>query len=214
MHRSFFHAIMEVASVNDPTETTGGSGDRDGEDNMKYHKIIKLRDGRECILRNGEASDAEAALANFILTHEQTDYLLTYPDENTMAVEQEGQFLQEKTDSETEVEILAEVDGVVAGLAGIESVGGRDKIRHRAEFGISIDRRYWNLGIGTALMNACIECAKEAGYEQIELNVVAENETAVEMYRKAGFVEFGRNPRGFRSRLTGYQELVYMRMEL
>ena len=141
MYRSFFHAIMEVASVNDPTETTGGSGDRDGEDNMKYHKIIKLRDGRECILRNGEASDAEAALANFILTHEQTDYLLTYPDENTMAVEQEGQFLQEKTDSETEVEILAEVDGVVAGLAGIESVGGRDKIRHRAEFGISIDRR-------------------------------------------------------------------------
>ena len=63
-------------------------------------------------------------------------------------------------------------------------------------------------------MNACIECAEKAGYEQIELNVVAENETAIEMYRKAGFVEYGRNPRGFKSRLTGYQELVYMRKEL
>lgn len=31
---------------------------------------------------------------------------------------------------------------------------------------------------------------------------------------KAGFTEFGRNPRGFRSRLSGYQELVYMRLEL
>ena len=181
---------------------------------MKYYKIIKLRNGRECIIRNGELTDGQTALANFILTHEQTDYLLSYPDENTMTAEKEGQFLQEKADSEREIEILAEVDGVVAGLAGIVAAGSRAKICHRADFGISIDQRYWNLGIGTALMNACIECAEKAGYEQIELNVVAENETAIEMYRKAGFVEYGRNPRGFKSRLTGYQELVYMRKEL
>lgn len=181
---------------------------------MKYLKTIKLKDGRECILRNGEERDGQAALDNFILTHEQTDYLLTYPDENTMTAEQEGRFLQKKTDSETEVEILAEVDGVVAGLAGIDTVGGRDKIRHRADFGISIDRKYWNLGIGTALLNACMDCAREAEYEQLELSVVAENETAINMYRKAGFEEYGRNPRGFKSRLSGYQELVYMRKEL
>ena len=48
----------------------------------------------------------------------------------------------------------------------------------------------------------------------VELNVVAENEVAVAMYLKAGFKVYGRNPRGFKSRLTGYQELVYMRMEL
>jgi len=66
---------------------------------MRYHKVIKLKDGRECILRNGEERDGEAALNNFILTHEQTDYLLSYPDENTMTAEQEGQFLQKKADS-------------------------------------------------------------------------------------------------------------------
>lgn len=159
---------------------------------MKYHKIIRLRDGRECMLRSGEERDGQPVLDNFILTHEQTDNLLTYPDENTMTAEQEGRFLQKKADSETEIEILAEVDGVVAGLAGIEAVGSREKIRHRADFGISIDRQYWNLGIGTALMNACVDCAREAGYEQLELSVVAENETAIAMYRKAGFEEYGR----------------------
>lgn len=51
---------------------------------MEYLKKIRLKDGRECILRNGMESDGKAALENFILTHEQTDYLLTYPDENTM----------------------------------------------------------------------------------------------------------------------------------
>ena len=181
---------------------------------MKYHKIVKMKDGRVCILRNGEERDGQAALANFLLTHEQTDYLLTYPDENTMTAEQESRFLQRKADSETEIEILAEVDGAVAGLAGIEAAGGQNKIHHRADFGISIDRQFWNLGIGTALMNACIECAEKAGYEQIELSVVAENESAIAMYRKAGFEEYGRNPRGFKSRLSGYQELIYMRKEL
>lgn len=181
---------------------------------MEYQKTILLKDSRECILRNGTERDGEAALANFILTHEQTDYLLTYPDENTITAEQESRFLQQKTESENEIEILAEVDGIVVGLAGIEAVGSQDKICHRAEFGISVNRQYWNLGIGTALMNACIECARKAGYEQIELNVVAENKNAIAMYRKSGYEEFGRNPRGFKSRLTGYQEVVYMRKEL
>ena len=80
--------------------------------------------------------------------------------------------------------------------------------------GISIDRAYWGLGIGTALTKACIECAQKAGYEQLELTVVAENMAAISIYKKAGFVEFGRNPRGFKSRITGYQEIVYMRKEL
>ena len=51
-------------------------------------------------------------------------------------------------------------------------------------------------------------------HEQMELSVVAENSRAIDMYEKAGFVEFGRNPRGFKSRMSGYQELVYMRLEL
>ena len=131
-----------------------------------------------------------------------------------MTAEQEREYLRKKAESDNEIEILAEINGMIAGLAGIGVVGDKDKIRHRADFGISIDKTYWNLGIGTALTDSCIECAKNAGYEQIELNVVAENEAAVAGYKKAGFQEFGRDPRGFKSRLTGYQEIIYMRKEL
>lgn len=109
---------------------------------------------------------------------------------------------------------MAEVDGAAAGLAGFEPIGSKYKVCHRADFGISVDKKYWNLGIGTALLKACIQCAKEAGYEQMELNVVAGNDRAIAMYEKEGFVEFGRNPKGFRSRLSGYQEVVYMRLDL
>ena len=88
------------------------------------------------------------------------------------------------------------------------------KVRHRAEFGISVVKKYWGLGIGKALLTSCIECAKTAGYNQLELKVVAENERAVSMYERAGFVECGRNPKGFRSRIAGFQEVISMRLEL
>ena len=181
---------------------------------MKYMEQILLKNGKTAILRNGEESDGSAVLENFNLTHAQTDYMLSYPDESTFDAEAESRFLQKKQDSPNEIEIVAFVDGKVAGTAGIDAVGTKYKIRHRAEFGISVAEAYWGLGIGRALTQACIRCAKEVGYTQLELTVVAENERAIALYRSAGFTEYGRNPRGFLSRASGYQELVYMLLEL
>ena len=181
---------------------------------MEYRKIVQLKDGRICCLRNGTEQDGKAALENFILVHAQTDYLLSYPDETRFDAEQEAQFLKAKAESSREIEVLAEIDGEVAGLAGITSLGDKDKIKHRASFGISVDRKFWSLGVGRALTEACIECARRAGYAQLELEVVADNERAVALYKSLGFVEYGRNPRGFRSRSAEWQALLLMRREL
>lgn len=181
---------------------------------MQYNRSITLRDGRLCRLRNGVAADSEAVLASFLLTRRQTDFLLTYPDEISFTVEQEAQFLQGKADCPDEVLLVAEVDGAIAGTAGVDAVGRRDKVRHRATFGISLDEAYWGLGIGSALTAACIGCARQAGYAQLELEVVEDNARAIALYKKAGFVECGRNPLGLRPRTGGYQALVFMRLEL
>ena len=181
---------------------------------MIYNKTILLNNGIECCLRNGIESDGKAVFDNFNLTHGETDYLLSYPDENSFDAVQEGQFLKEKTESKNEIEIIAVIDGVVAGTAGIEAIGSKYKVMHRAEFGISVAKAFWGLGIGRALMEACIECARKAGYIQLELNAVFDNRRAISMYESAGFVEYGRNPKGFKSRTDGFQEVVYMRLEL
>ena len=181
---------------------------------MKYHQILIMKNGKEACLRNGMASDGPEVFEHFIVTHEETDYLLSYPDENSFDAEQEALFLERKTESINEIEIIAVVDGKVVGTAGIEAVGTMYKIRHRAEFGISVLKEYWGLGLGTALLRACIQCAKEAGYVQLELNVVANNTRAIAIYKKMGFVEYGRNPKGFHSRISGFQEVVYMLLNL
>jgi RimJ/RimL family protein N-acetyltransferase len=181
---------------------------------MEYRETIRLRDGRECLLRAASEEDGPAVLDVFIRIHAQTDYLLTYPDETAMTAEQESDYLRKKRESRDEIEILALVDGTPVGTAGISRVGTKDKIKHRAEFGISVDKAFWGLGIGRALTRACIACAAEAGYAQLELAAVAENERALALYRSEGFTEYGRNPRGFRSRRGLWQELVLMRLEL
>ena len=181
---------------------------------MQYYKSVELKNGKTCIFRNGTKEDGASLLEVFLQTHEETDFLLTYPDENSFDEEQEGEFLQEKAASGKEAEIVAVVDGRIVGSAGIEAIGNKAKVKHRAEFGVSILREYWGMGIGKKLLEICVELAVKAGYEQLELNVVADNERAVFLYEQAGFVICGRNPRGFKSRQTGYQELITMRLEL
>ena len=181
---------------------------------MEYRETIRLKDGRLCTLRSGTEKDAQAALDNFVLTHAETEFLTTYPDETSFSAEEEGKFLQKRAESANEVEILAELEGRIVGTAGVGAVGAKDKLRHRASFGISVEQACWGLGIGRALTRACVACAEAAGYAQLELEAVADNERALALYRSEGFVEYGRNPRGFRTRGGRWQELVLMQREL
>lgn len=181
---------------------------------MRYTKTVLLTGGAELPVRNAVASDARALRDVMQRTHGETDYLLSYPDEQSVDDEQEARSLVETERSDNEVELVAVVDGKIVGSAGVAAVGGRRKVLHRARFGISVLKDYWGLGIGRVLMEASIDCARRAGYTQLELEVVADNERALSLYRRVGFEEYGRNPRGYRSAAAGYQELVHMRLEL
>ena len=181
---------------------------------MKYRNEITIKNGQKCIIRNGTFEDGPEVSTFFTTTHGETDYLLSYPEESTCDDDKQSNYLKETTESDREIELLAIVDGKVVGMAGFNAIGSKYKVRHRAEFGITVSKNYWGQGIGKAIMNACIECAKEAGYIQLELDVVADNTRAIELYKKLGFIEFGRNPKGFQSKYSGFQELVYMRLEL
>lgn len=181
---------------------------------MKYSKTVPLKSGKTLTLRSAGEADGAAVLEVFNLTHAETEFLLTYPEESTLTAEEESAFLKKLEESDGKTELLALLDGKVAGTAGISAVGSTLKQRHRAEFGIGIARAFWGMGIGRALTEGCIECARAAGYEQLELDVVAENPRAVALYESLGFVEYGRNPMGFRKKDGAYQELILMRLAL
>ena len=90
-----------------------------------------MKDGTPCVLRGATEKDAAEVLRCFSLTHAETDFLLTYPEENSFAEADEAKFLKAREESENEIEICAFVDGKLAGTAGIEAISGKEKIRHR-----------------------------------------------------------------------------------
>lgn len=181
---------------------------------MKYEKTFKLNNGSSVILRNATGADGKEVYYHFNKTHDETDYLLAYADENSYDIQGESEFLASTEQSENEVFIVAVLNDKIVGTAGVFKIGIKDKIKHRAEFCISVLKDYWGQKIGRLLINACIECAINAGYEQIELEVVDGNDRAVSLYESVGFIEYGRNIKGFKLRNGKYQTLILMRKEL
>ena len=86
---------------------------------MQYEKEIILKDGAKCFLRGAGEADAAEVLRTFDLTHTETDYLLTCPEENSFTVQEEAKFLKARSKSKNAIGIAAFVDGRIAGTAGI-----------------------------------------------------------------------------------------------
>lgn len=181
---------------------------------MEYNHRITLKNGRKCILRHAVETDAAAVLEHMKLSFSQTDYLLRYPDEMHMSEAQEADFLKSYAISADSLMLCAELDGKIIAVAGLNPVGRMDKLRHRADLGISVQKDFWNLGIGRAMLEDIIYAAGKTGYTQLELEAVLENNRAIALYEKLGFVIYGKNERAFRLRDGRYMSALLMRLEL
>lgn len=149
-------------------------------------KEIQLKDGRTALLRAPLPSDAEAALEFMKLTAEETPFLLRSPEECTLTLEDEVKFLSRFPADPNATMILCFVDGVLAGNCQVVRKN-KVKNRHRASIGIAIVRKFWGLGIGTALFEEMIAIAEGWGISQLELEVIEGNDRAMALYRKMGF---------------------------
>lgn len=61
--------------------------------------------------------------------------------------------------------------------------------------GLYINEKYRKQGIATKLIEECKKWAVNIGAKIFEVNVLAENEKAIELYRKVGFNEFEKKMR-------------------
>lgn len=174
---------------------------RKGRDKMiTEEKYIKLRDGRDALLRSPSADDAEEMLGFLKKIATETDFLIRGADDPLMPLEDEKKYLEKNRGSENDLMICCFIDGNgtyrLAGSCGL-SFGARKKIRHRVNLGISVLKEFWSLGIGTTLMNEADRAAREKGALQIELEFVEGNSRACALYKRCGFRLAGVHPDAF-----------------
>ena len=173
-------------------------------------KEITLKDGRTCVLRPPTKKDAAAMIEYLKATVGETPYLVSYPDEIGFTVSEEKKFLTERIEDPSAVMVIAEVDGKLAGNGGFAGAGGRRQLRHRCELGIALYREFHRLGIGTALIGYLTELARQAGYEQMGLEVFEDNAAALALYKKCGFIESGRLHHAVKLDDGNYRDYILM----
>lgn len=160
-------------------------------------KIVRLKDGRDAVLRSPLPSDAEQLVKYMKQSAGETEFLLRYPEECLETTEEESLFIQRAASSDDRLMVVCFVEGTIAGNCMI-SFNNRIKTRHRAEVAIGILREYWSLGIGSAMLTELIRVAKEKGVLQLELDYIQGNHRAKGLYEKMGFREVGVKPDAIR----------------
>lgn len=89
------------------------------------------------------------------------------------------------------VQLCAIVNGELVGSAGL-TVGSGVRARHSATFGMAVRDDYQNKGIGKALMTALLDLADNwYNLVRVQLDVYTDNEPAIGLYKKFGFVVEG-----------------------
>lgn len=84
--------------------------------------------------------------------------------------------------------LLAVADGRVVGQIGIHTVT-RTRRSHAAVIGMAVDDQWQGRGAGTALLEAAVELADGwLNLLRLELTVFTDNEPAVRLYKRFGFV--------------------------
>jgi RimJ/RimL family protein N-acetyltransferase len=93
------------------------------------------------------------------------------------------------------------LDGTLVATHGDEVVGSIhvEAASHGSgEVGMTVARGWRGRGVGSALMAAAVEWARERGLHKLSLGVFAHNAAGIALYRKFGFVEEGRRVKHYR----------------
>ena len=181
---------------------------------VKYRGEAALKNGETLVLRSLCAADAQEMICVCKQAAGETNYMMRYADEWIISVQDQREVLAKAEQASRTLMLGAYVAGRLVGVANFRPVHPGDRARHRAGMGISILKSHWGLGVGTALMHAMIETAKRTTLEQLELDVVSTNKNAIRLYKRCGFVEYGRHPRMMKHRDGTYADTILMMLEL
>jgi len=174
-------------------------------------KTFVARDGRKVTLRSLRWEDLYDCI-EFInsLVDEGSDIAL----ETNVTRDEEADWLGKRLASMEKgelVDIVAEVDGKM--VANAEVGRRRGNMSHVGDLGIGVRAEYRGIGVGTELMKALVDESRKMGLKVLVLSVFDSNKIARGLYRKIGFEENGRIPKGIYKN-GRYIDLIRMVQEL
>ena len=155
-------------------------------------KNIALRDGSVLQISRPRGENAAEILEYLKITGGETHFLLMDGNGLGISEEREAKILEAAYVEPRGGMHIGRIDGELACIFSL-SCNPRRRLAHVGEIALSVRKKYWHIGVGSAIMEALIELAKEASLKNVELGVYADNERAIALYKRFGFEEIGRH---------------------
>ena len=158
---------------------------------MLNPQLFYLKNGATATVREARPSDAGELLASINAASAETDFLTFGAGEFDLTEKEEAEFLAKCQATADHLYLVAVVGKRVVGSLHF-ATGRRPRVRHSGDFGVSVSKKYWGQGVGSQLLDALLEWAKTTGtVKKINLRVRADNDRAVKLYERKGFVQEG-----------------------
>lgn len=180
---------------------------------MIEEKIVfkgKTKNGIPYIIRYPGKNDAHLMHAYINSLSKEKTYILFQGEE--ISLKNETRYLKDKlkkTKNKKCVQLCVFCKNKIVGIADIDL---KDRVQgHQGVLGISLQKEFRGEGIGKKLMSLIIEEAVKNLPELkiIILAVFDNNLLAIEMYKKFGFQEYGKLPKGIKHN-SQYVDEVFM----
>jgi L-amino acid N-acyltransferase YncA len=177
----------------------------------EVYDIFTAKDGRKVVLRTIRWEDLDDCI-DFInsLVEEGAEILR----DTNVTREEEADWLGSRLariEKRQLIGVVAEVNGKM--IANSEVEKRSSFMSHMGYLGIAIRKGYRGIGIGSRLIQTLINESKVMGLEILVLDVFDVNQPAKALYKKMGFKEVGRIPKGIHKN-GKYMDLIRMTREL
>jgi RimJ/RimL family protein N-acetyltransferase len=153
---------------------------------------VRLRDGKEVLLRSPRADDAGAALAYMRKLSRQSYEKLGNPPAvyDAMTEDDEATFIETQLYHPKSFLVCAFSGGAIVGSAGLR--GAPTQINeHTGELGIGVLEEARRIGLGRALLERVVAFGAANGITNVHLRVRTFNEPAIRLYEALGFKRIG-----------------------
>ena len=118
-----------------------------------------LKNARVLVIRESATTDAQAVLNYLEVVCAETDFLSFGPGEFELTVPKEEAFIRQCRESDNQLFMLALLDDAIAGALNF-TAGLRPRVRHTGEFGMSVAKEHWGLGIGSLMLDTLVSWAR------------------------------------------------------
>ena len=162
-------------------------------ESLVHLQTYKIKDGCSLVIRKAYLSDLDGIMNSLEAVSKEGRWVAT----EEVTHEQRERYRKRLT-SEDQLHLCRIVDERVVGILDLTPYRGIKRAKHVAGLGMLLLEEYRGLGIGSGLMEAALSWAPEHGFVKISLSVFSNNEAAIRLYQKFGFLEEGRLKQQFK----------------